>query len=171
MTSLATLFCRQIKRLVVKLNIEMTVVQQAYDKNAVPIRWHSWVCAFWPEHIRATTNMCQCSGPNAKVDRLLRQSWCQEADSPVFDFTIWWYGMRTRLVSCVPKPGKSVTLISNMHHENAFEGKTSTDGALKRYQEWREQHVPRRATMFTSRRTTNRWPLVVFCSSTRLKRN
>jgi hypothetical protein len=98
----------------------------------------------------------------AHIPPKMRASSNREQHSSVFAFHD-----RLTLVSHVPKPGKSVSVISSMHHDKAVEGDAIKPRILH-YNATKSgvENMDHLATLFTARRKTNRWPLVLFLNMT-----
>jgi len=78
--------------------------------------------------------------------------------------TLFGFHNQLTLVSYVPKPAKSVIVISSMHHDKAVEGDKKKPQMILHYNATKSgvDNMDHLATLYTSRRKTNRWPLVLF---------
>ena len=78
--------------------------------------------------------------------------------------SIFGFSDQITLVSYVPKVGKSVIVLSTMHHDKAIEGSLSKPEIIHHYNACKSgvDNLDHLVTMYTSRRKTNRWPMVLF---------
>jgi hypothetical protein len=78
--------------------------------------------------------------------------------------SIFGFSDQITLVSYVPKVGKSVMALSTMHHDKTIEGSLSKPEIIHHYNACKSgvDNLDHLVTLYTSRRKTNRWPMVLF---------
>ena len=78
--------------------------------------------------------------------------------------TLFGFHDQLTLVSYVPKPAKSVIVISSMRHDKAVEGDQKKPQIILHYNATKSSvdNMDHLTTLYISRRKTNRWPLVLF---------
>jgi len=71
------------------------------------------------------------------------------------------------LVSYVQKPGKAVIALSSMHHDKSVDGDAKKPEIILHYNSTKSgvDNLDHLATMYTSRRKVNRWPMVLFSNT------
>jgi len=71
------------------------------------------------------------------------------------------------LVSYVPKPGNAVIALSSMHHDKSVDGDAKKPEIILHYNSTKSgvDNLDHLATMYTSRRKVNRWPMVLFLNT------
>ena len=78
--------------------------------------------------------------------------------------SIFGFKNKVTLVSYVPQQNKAVLAMSTMHHDDNVEGDNQKPEIILHYNDTKSgvDNLDRLATLYTSRRKVNRWPIVLF---------
>ena len=108
---------------------------------------------------KGLTYVCTIRSNKPEIPDEMRPAKNKDQHSSIFGFKT-----KVTLVSYVPRQNKAVLAISTMHHDDNVEGDNQKPEIILHYNDTKSgvDNLDHLATLYTSRRKVNRWPVVLF---------